>query len=207
MKVTTVRLPDDLAEAIEQAADETERSQSDYIRHALRSHIEAEENTSRLEERIDELEERIKSLEKQSEQTHTGEAASRTRSNTRDPWGESREDRSAEQPSSEAESPTNLSEDINALVLPGSADSPEGRRAVRALYEYTRREGRAQKSDFLADVYPEHPVGYGSEESWWKGIGREAEGTGGFKTLAQRRDDLRPPEGRGSQYFEFIQAE
>lgn len=43
--MTTVRLPDDLTEAVAEVADETERSQSEYIIHVLRSHFNTEPNT------------------------------------------------------------------------------------------------------------------------------------------------------------------
>jgi len=46
MKVTTVRLPDDLAEDLAEAAEASERSQSEYIRHVLRTHIDSKANTA-----------------------------------------------------------------------------------------------------------------------------------------------------------------
>jgi len=204
MKVTTVRLPEDLAEKVEEAAERTERSQSDYIRHALRSHINAESNTPQLEERVADLEERIADLESAQEPPQTEEHRRGTGSRPRDPHPSTPEDPAVEHSSTDEEGTDDLSEEIAALDLPGSADSPEGRRAIRAMYEYVRQEGRAQKSDFVTAVYPDHRVRYGSSDTWWNAVGRETEGKEGFMTLARRRDELQAPEGRGQRHFEYI---
>jgi predicted transcriptional regulator len=66
MKVTTVRLPDDLAESVAEAANASERSQSEYIRHVLRNHIDSKPNTSGGEavvRRLADLEARVEALE------------------------------------------------------------------------------------------------------------------------------------------------
>jgi predicted transcriptional regulator len=67
VKVTTVRLPDDLAEAVEEAADASERSQSEYIRFVLRNHFDSEPNTDAGADRVAELETRLASLESRFE--------------------------------------------------------------------------------------------------------------------------------------------
>lgn len=204
MKVTTVRLSEELAEKVEEAAGRTERSQSDYIRHALRSHIETESNTPNLEERVADLEERVSNLESAQEPPQTEDSRLRTDSRPHDPHPSTPEDRVVEDSSTDEATTGGLSEEIAALDLPGSADSSEGRRAIRAMYEYVRQEGRAQKSDFVDAVYPDHPVRYGSSDTWWNAVGRETEGKEGFMSLARRRDDLLAPEGRGQRHFEFV---
>jgi Arc/MetJ-type ribon-helix-helix transcriptional regulator len=61
MKVTTVRLPECLVEDVEEAAEDTGRSQSEYIRHALRIHFEYKPNTN--DDRFEQLEARVEALE------------------------------------------------------------------------------------------------------------------------------------------------
>lgn len=153
------------------------------------------EDVESLKKRIEELEERFDDLEADDPtselDTDSREYESRGRARGVD----------------EQEGEESVAIDIESLTLTGSAGSSDGRAALRAMYEYLRREGRAQKSDFIEDVYPDHQAGYGSGESWWQAVGRENDRHDGFVTLARQRDDLRPPAGRGSQYFEFIGEE
>lgn len=165
------------------------------------SHSESEVDS--LRETVAELEQRVESLESSGDHQQTGETRSRTASRPPEPRGERAEDPAAEQQSAGFDVENDIEEQISELELPGKADSTDGRRAIRAMYDYVRREGRASKSDFIEDVYSDHPVRYGSGDSWWNAVGRETEGREGFVTLAERRDDLHPPAGRGSQYFEY----
>lgn len=79
------------------------------------------------------------------------------------------------------------------LDLPGDDSTLEARkRAVRACYDYLRREGTASKQDFINDVRPDHPARYGSAGGWWNTIGKK-----GLRELARARDDIQAPvEGR-----------
>ncbi|MEA5387168.1 hypothetical protein VB779_08905 [Haloarculaceae archaeon H-GB11] len=47
----------------------------------------------------------------------------------------------------------------------------EARRdALLASYEYLQEHPEAKKSDFLQDVFPEHPAEYQTAEGWWNAI-------------------------------------
>jgi hypothetical protein len=55
--------------------------------------------------------------------------------------------------------------------LPGSGSTLADRReALRASYEYLVDHPSAKKSDFLQDVFPEHPAGFETAEGWWNAI-------------------------------------
>ena len=78
---------------------------------------------------------------------------------------------------------------VSDLDLPGSGDMLERRRqAVAACIRYLQRDGSAQKSDFVDDVYPDHQAGYGSAGGWWNAVGKQ-----GLSEVAERVDDLVAP--------------
>jgi hypothetical protein len=93
-----------------------------------------------------------------------------------------------------------VDQNVNALDLPGSGERLKRRRdAVRACYEFLRREGSASKSDFVADVYPEHTAGYDSPGGWWNAVGKQ-----GLRDLARddRLDVVAPGEGEHTWLFD-----
>ncbi|MEA5408660.1 ArsR family transcriptional regulator [Haloarculaceae archaeon H-GB2-1] len=64
--------------------------------------------------------------------------------------------------------PRHLVEDVE---LPGTGRTLEARRdALLASYEYLQEHPEAKKSDFLQDVFPEHPAEYQTAEGWWNAI-------------------------------------
>ena len=72
------------------------------------------------------------------------------------------------------------------------------REAVRACVEYLREAGSAQRRDFIREVYPDHPAGYGSEGGWWNRIGKEY-----LRDVAEKYDRIHPPPGEGSHIWEY----
>lgn len=64
--------------------------------------------------------------------------------------------------------PEQLVEDID---LPGTGKTLKTRQqALLAAYEYIRDHPEAKKSDFLQDVFPDHPAGFETAEGWWNAI-------------------------------------
>jgi hypothetical protein len=64
--------------------------------------------------------------------------------------------------------PQRLIEDID---LPGTGKTLQARReALLAAYEYLQDHPEAKKSDFLQDVFPDHPAEYQTAEGWWNAI-------------------------------------
>ncbi len=67
--------------------------------------------------------------------------------------------------------PGELREPLNEVDLPGTGETLEARRqALLAAYEYLIEHPSAKKSDFLENVYPEHPAGFETEDGWWNAI-------------------------------------
>ncbi|MFB6151263.1 MAG: ArsR family transcriptional regulator [Haloarculaceae archaeon] len=65
-------------------------------------------------------------------------------------------------------SPERLVEDVD---LPGTGKTLEARReALLAAYEYLQEYPEAKKSDFLQEVFPEHPAGFETAEGWWNAL-------------------------------------
>jgi hypothetical protein len=84
----------------------------------------------------------------------------------------------------------------------GELDAPQRRReATRACVEYLRESGTAQKSDFITDVYPDHPAGLQSEGGWWNAIGLEL-----LKTVAAAHPNIHPPGGEGAHTWEYVEG-
>jgi len=63
---------------------------------------------------------------------------------------------------------TDLVEDVD---LPGTGKTLKSREAALvAAYEYLQEYPEAKKSDFLQDVYSEHPAGFETAEGWWNAL-------------------------------------
>ncbi|QFU83297.1 helix-turn-helix domain-containing protein [Natronorubrum aibiense] len=57
------------------------------------------------------------------------------------------------------------------VELPGTGETLENRReALRAAYDYLTENPSAKKSDFLQDVFPQHPAGFETADGWWNAI-------------------------------------
>jgi DNA-binding transcriptional ArsR family regulator len=61
-------------------------------------------------------------------------------------------------------------ESVAAVDVGDLGLGPDQQAAVAAMHDYLREHGTAQKSDFIGDVYPEHPADYGSAEGWWNAL-------------------------------------
>jgi hypothetical protein len=60
---------------------------------------------------------------------------------------------------------------VDDVDLPGTGKTLRAREeALLAAYEYLREYPEAKKSDFLQDVFPEHPAGYETAEGWWNAL-------------------------------------
>ena len=60
---------------------------------------------------------------------------------------------------------------VGEIDLPGTGKTLEARKdALVASYEYLKEYPEAKKSDFLQDVFPEHPAEYETAEGWWNAI-------------------------------------
>ncbi|WP_440765608.1 ArsR family transcriptional regulator [Natronorubrum sp. DTA7] len=67
--------------------------------------------------------------------------------------------------------PPAVREAMAAVDLPGSGPIVEARReALLAAYQYLIEHPSARKSDFLDNVYPDHPAGFETDEGWWNAI-------------------------------------
>jgi DNA-binding Lrp family transcriptional regulator len=74
-----------------------------------------------------------------------------------------------------ADGPTALGDEQDRLVedidLPGTGKTLEARQdALIAAYEYLQMYPEAKKSDFLQEVYPDHPAEFETAEGWWNAI-------------------------------------
>lgn len=86
------------------------------------------------------------------------------------------------------------------LELPGSGDVLEERReAVVECARYLRDRSQAQKSDFQADVFPDHDGRYNSPGGWWNAIGKQ-----GLRALADDVDELEAPAGEGAHDWYWL---
>lgn len=60
---------------------------------------------------------------------------------------------------------------VEEVDLPGTGKTLKSREAALvAAYEYLQKYPEAKKSDFLQDVYPEHPAGFETAEGWWNAL-------------------------------------
>ncbi|QSG11685.1 putative transcriptional regulator, contains HTH domain [Halapricum desulfuricans] len=75
-----------------------------------------------------------------------------------------------EQPDDGPEGPR-IEELVTQVDLPGTGTTLETRQqALVAAYQYLREHPEAKKSDFLTDVYPEHPAEFETAEGWWNAL-------------------------------------
>lgn len=81
-----------------------------------------------------------------------------------------------------------VEERIDEIDLPGSGSTLVARReALRAAYDYLVENPSARKSDFLADVFPDHPAEYDTAEGWWNAL----------QPALKELPGVDPPEERG----------
>jgi predicted transcriptional regulator len=171
MKVTTVRLPDDLAETVAEAADDTERSQSEYIRHVLRNHFDSEPNTpsdGRLEaDRVDELEARVNDLEGRfaSLETDTG------RGDRVDAWREV-----ASEPEDEASGRDRDEAAVREAVREAIGDGPprksHAREALVDAVALLADRGAPETGDLKDELYPRYEAEYSTKRTMWNSLDR-----------------------------------
>ena len=77
---------------------------------------------------------------------------------------------------------------VESAELPGSGETLEARReALLAAYEYLADNPNASRSDFLDNVYPDHPAGFETADGWWNAI----------QPALKRLPGVDPPEERG----------
>jgi hypothetical protein len=61
--------------------------------------------------------------------------------------------------------------EIERADLPGSGETLDRRReALRAAYDYLSENPSASTTEFLEEVFPDHPAGYATADRWWKTI-------------------------------------
>jgi len=61
--------------------------------------------------------------------------------------------------------------EIGRADLPGSGETLERRReALRAAYDYLSDNPNASTTEFLEEVFPQHPAGYQTADEWWDSI-------------------------------------
>jgi len=201
MKVTTVRLPEDLVEDVEEAAEDTGRSQSEYIRHALRIHFEYKPNTDadRVDDRVEQLEARVEALEaggdgrvgvENAEPPKMGVKQGRGgRSPEREPRGKDGETGSAQLHT--------IVDDVAEDVLPGAGAKLDDRHdALTAAVTYLIRHESATRAELSEEVYPDHTGRYESGKdpaySWWKNCILP-----GLSAIAERSDDVEAADHSG----------
>jgi hypothetical protein len=77
---------------------------------------------------------------------------------------------------------------VAEVDLPGTGKVLKARQdALVAAYEYLREHPEAKKSDFLQDVFPEHPAEFETAEGWWNAI----------QPALAELPGVNPPEERG----------
>jgi len=77
---------------------------------------------------------------------------------------------------------------IDEAELPGTGSTLAARRdALLAAYEYLTENPSASRSDFLDNVYPEHPAGFETADGWWNAI----------QPALKELPGVDPPEERG----------
>lgn len=206
MKVTTLRLPESMYEALEDEAEEEEKSVSEYIRGILRQRENTQPNTQAntteyddrirdLEQRVGDLEERLPNLEpiEQWKGSETAESEAKTEEQQRKPEGERTENPVVEQRTEH----TALEDQISRLDVPGQGEKEARRReAVGAALEYIREHGQATPADLRENVYPDYQAGYTTGKnpprSWWKNCVYPA-----LRELAENDPRLEKGDARG----------
>jgi len=170
MEVTTVRLPSNLVETLEEAANQRDVSQSAVIRAALRDHFGAtSEDGETSPDRLAMLESRLEALEEDlgdpdPDIKNHGEA----------------EPAPAQPKTSEAAGPYR-GEILAAVNIPNTQDPEECLAAVYQALNFIEANSPASMRDIVTAVMPEVPLGYPvptlSEGdryrgAWWRKIVR-----------------------------------
>ncbi|MFC4544281.1 helix-turn-helix domain-containing protein [Halosolutus amylolyticus] len=84
--------------------------------------------------------------------------------------------------------PRAVQEAMETIDLPGTGATLEARReALLASYEFLIDHPSARKSDFLENVYPDHPAEFETAEGWWNAI----------QPALKELPGVDPPEERG----------
>lgn len=61
--------------------------------------------------------------------------------------------------------------EIERAELPGGGETLDRRReALRAAYDYLSDHPNVTTTEFLREVFPEHPAGYETADDWWAAI-------------------------------------
>jgi len=77
----------------------------------------------------------------------------------------------AEHAASGTERDHSIDLEITRADLPGSGETLERRReALRAAYDYLEANPNASTTEFLEEVFPQHPAGYETADTWWDAI-------------------------------------
>lgn len=77
---------------------------------------------------------------------------------------------------------------VEEVDLPGTGKALKARQeALVAAYEYLREHPEAKKSDFLQEVFPDHPAEFETAEGWWNAI----------QPALAELPGVNPPEERG----------
>jgi len=170
MEVTTVRLPSNLVETLEEAANQRDVSQSAVIRAALRDHFGAtSEDGETSPDRLAMLESRLEALEEDQ-----GDPDSDIKNH-----GEA-EPAPAQPKTSEAAGPYR-GEILAAVNIPNTQDPEECLAAVYQALNFIEANSPASMRDIVTAVMPEVPLGYPvptlSEGdryrgAWWRKIVR-----------------------------------
>jgi len=183
MKVTTVRLPDDLAEAVAEAADDTERSQSEYIRHVLRTHFDSKPNTGGGDARLAELETRVEDLEsrfeaKEADTGAGGEGVDAWREVVSDTDGadDRDEDAGGREVDTDAEA-------VRAAVREAIGDGPprksHAREALVDAVALLADRGALATGDLKDELYPRYEAEYSTKRTMWNSLDRHLDGLPG----------------------------
>ena len=181
MKVTTVRLPNDLAEAVAEAADDTERSQSEYIRHVLRSHFDSEPNTDAVDARLAELEARVEALEERVDtpEPDTGGGGRAPRREVASDTGGA-DDRDEDAGGREVDTDA---EAVRAAVREAIGDGPprksHAREALVDAVALLADRGALATGDLKDELYPRYEAEYSTKRTMWNSLDRHLDGVPG----------------------------
>lgn len=196
MKVTTVRLPEDLVEDVEEAAEDTGRSQSEYIRHALRIHFEYKPNTA---DRVEQLEARVEALEAGGDGRVGVENAEMPKMALNQPRGgrsPAREPRGTDAETGAAQLHT-IVDEVAEDVLPGSGSKLDDRHeALTAAVTYLIRHESATRAELSEEIYPDHTGRFETAYSWWKNCILP-----GLSAIAERSDVVEAADQSGVWRF------
>jgi len=173
MKVTTVRLPDDLAEAVAEAADDTERSQSEYIRHVLRTHFDSKPNTppaGGADDRVAELEARVEALEERFDTPEPDTGGGR-----RAPRREAATEGSAADDRDEAA----VREAVREAIADGPPRKTHAREALVDAVALLADRGALATGDLKDELYPRYEAEYSTKRTMWNSLDRHLDGVPG----------------------------